>query len=355
MKYVPINIVMWTVIGSFLVSVITAISYAALLFFYSGCYPLVTTPITYPIALAAGVLGLTTWLVLSFSAIPRAVAYLIMLKKKQIEGRVITGVITLCLGFLPVLVLVTSVLADYCWGGGVYYRVWSSTRIISANSNDAATVFYEVNSPSCRSLIARTAGVTALRVRNLRIQFYTNDLTRYTLSRRINDKVANVVSDYISCRAQGHSAAYCHDVLRLLADPSSETNKYLADIRAKEGGIPNKWIRNVAKCKSMDGVNIITFHVIDGEIAWSYEVSYLSDGQLRYCSSERLDPLDFNPTYTNIIIEVKKQVEEKMKEDGSYGKFGSCHHYWELKKQLLKERGIKWMSPSELNPGTCYD
>ena len=34
---------------------------------------------------------------------------------------------------------------------------------------------------------------------------------------------------------------------------------------------------------------------------------------------------------------------------------GQCHKIWREKKQLLKERGISWLSPSELNPYNRYD
>lgn len=35
---------------------------------------------------------------------------------------------------------------------------------------------------------------------------------------------------------------------------------------------------------------------------------------------------------------------------------GSCHSFWAMKKQILKEKyGITWYSPSELNPDIKYD
>lgn len=35
---------------------------------------------------------------------------------------------------------------------------------------------------------------------------------------------------------------------------------------------------------------------------------------------------------------------------------GRCHHYWGIKKSLLKEKyGIIWYTPHECDPFTCYD
>lgn len=340
---------MRTLIGSFLVSVIISIPLAVLLLKSGGCTPIT---ITYTFALAAAGLGLTTWLILSLLAIPRAVVYLNRLKKKEVEGRVFTGVVTLCLGLIPVVVFLTLMLPG-SRGGGVCVR--GSSHNFSANSNDVTTVSLEVNSPSFRSLVARAAGVAAWRVRNLGVQFDGEDVSNYVYSKRVNDKVDNVVFAYLSCRSDGHSAAYCHDVLQLLANPCPVTNRFLADISKQEGVIPSKWIRNVVASKSTDGGTYREFLVIEGEIAWSYYVSYRSDGRFQSGSSEKLDAIEFNPAYTNVIKEVVNQVEERMKKEGSYGQFGSCHQFWALKKQLLKEKGINWRSPSELNPSTCYD
>ena len=65
--------------------------------------------------------------------------------------------------------------------------------------------------------------------------------------------------------------------------------------------------------------------------------------------------VEFDPAHTDLMTEVENLVEDKMNAEGSHGDFGSCHRSWELKKDLLQQRGIKWRSPSELNPNICYD
>jgi hypothetical protein len=34
---------------------------------------------------------------------------------------------------------------------------------------------------------------------------------------------------------------------------------------------------------------------------------------------------------------------------------GSCHKYWQLKKELLKNVGIDWKTPQECNPRVVFD
>lgn len=36
--------------------------------------------------------------------------------------------------------------------------------------------------------------------------------------------------------------------------------------------------------------------------------------------------------------------------------FGACHWYWDHKKRILREEYyMRWRSPQDLNPGTCFD
>jgi hypothetical protein len=36
-------------------------------------------------------------------------------------------------------------------------------------------------------------------------------------------------------------------------------------------------------------------------------------------------------------------------------RLGSCHRIWKLMKDQLKEQGIAWYSPAEMNPGVRFD
>jgi hypothetical protein len=58
------------------------------------------------------------------------------------------------------------------------------------------------------------------------------------------------------------------------------------------------------------------------------------------------------------IKKAKSLLEEGRPEEAAnlFMQLGSCHRFWALKKQILKEKyGITWYSPAELNPDIKYD
>lgn len=100
----------------------------------------------------------------------------------------------------------------------------------------------------------------------------------------------------------------------------------------------------------------VAYRVIDGEIGWIYHIEFNPDGSL-YSVKDRwkCDAKDIDPKYRRLFKLVDDEIKEAMEKDGSYGKLGSCHSFWRMKKELLKTKGISWRSPSELNPGTLFD
>ena len=69
----------------------------------------------------------------------------------------------------------------------------------------------------------------------------------------------------------------------------------------------------------------------------------------------KCDAHELDPTFAPILKEVDAQVEAQMKQEHTYGRFGALHTFWRLRKQRLKERGIVWHSPEELNPHIRYE
>lgn len=100
----------------------------------------------------------------------------------------------------------------------------------------------------------------------------------------------------------------------------------------------------------------VDYILSDGDVAWRYSAQFKPDGTLAdFAEQGKSDAKDSDPQYRKVIETVESAVEAEMKKSGSFGLFGSCHTFWSLKKEKLKARGIEWRSPSELNPGTCYD
>ncbi len=251
------------------------------------------------------------------------------------------------------ILLLLSLFLTGCGYGGVSGQVQLAPSDISANRNDVDTVEAEINTPAFRALLANAAGVGEWRLRRQRISLGSS-VASWTSSTHLRKPVASALSLYLSCRAEGHSSAYCRDALAAIHKPSPQY-AFLNDLHETEPRIPEGWISRIESRANAEGGRVVAFVVLDGELAWSYALSYRPDGQLKYSMSSRVDAVEFNPGYTNVIAKVDRMVEDKMKAEGTHGEFGSVHSFWKMKKEMLQERGIRWRTPSELNPTISYD
>jgi hypothetical protein len=99
----------------------------------------------------------------------------------------------------------------------------------------------------------------------------------------------------------------------------------------------------------------VKYSLRDAEVAWCYDF-YLTRGGTAFNISEwKTDAKEFDPKFRTVIEEVEKEASAEMKQKGMFGKFGSAHSFWRLKKEKLKAKGIAWRSPEELNPGVTID
>jgi len=250
---------------------------------------------------------------------------------------------------LAVLVLLVTGLGLWnCW---IYTGLDKSIEF-EANSNDVPTVQAEIDSPDFRMILARVADVSQWRARHLALEI--TDQWMWKVSKGGNQRLADALRVYLSCRAEGHSAEYCRAVMARGNAPATAEYGFLDDIRRKYGGIPQKWIHNIKNLPTPAGGRTITVVVLDGELAVSYTVAYGDHGSITYVDFERIDAVVFSPEYEGVITDVENQIDTRVKNEGIHG-LGSCHAIWRIKQDLLKERGIIWRSPSEMNPGTCYD
>ena len=64
--------------------------------------------------------------------------------------------------------------------------------------------------------------------------------------------------------------------------------------------------------------------------------------------------------YKAIEKEVDAEAERLTREELGMSEdqwwFGSCHTFWKYKKRILREKyHMRWRSPQDLNPTTCFD
>ena len=66
------------------------------------------------------------------------------------------------------------------------------------------------------------------------------------------------------------------------------------------------------------------------------------------------DSAEYSDAYLAILPELKTKIEAELK-DVRRG-HGFCFHHWHPKEEILeRDYGIKWASPSVLNPGVMFD
>ena len=75
------------------------------------------------------------------------------------------------------------------------------------------------------------------------------------------------------------------------------------------------------------------------------------DAYTRQTDSIRSDPIETDPRFADIFREVDAELDRRYPER----RRGQCHRRWGAKRSLLKERGIEWLSPPDLNPYVRFD
>jgi hypothetical protein len=187
---------------------------------------------------------------------------------------------------------------------------------------------------------------------------------------------------YSASRDEGHTRDFCMAALTNRTDLSSVTDPYLRALLKERPMLPADRLTNsastaytnkagtiVSQSTSTTFVNgkMVTTNVtekpkgdevgqrvdyvlVDGEIAWVYFVQFKPDGTVDYVMESRRDAKEFDPKYSQTI----KEVEDEVKKAGIHGR-GSVHIFWSIVQKKLKNNGIDWHSPAELNPNTRFD
>ena len=63
------------------------------------------------------------------------------------------------------------------------------------------------------------------------------------------------------------------------------------------------------------------------------------------------DPVEETEAYKEAMKEIQPILDEMFPRQF----IGMCHLYWPQKQQFLKERGVDWKTPIEMNPGVLFD
>jgi hypothetical protein len=206
-----------------------------------------------------------------------------------------------------------------------------------------------------------------------------------------SEKAFNVLSDelrnYVRAREEGHTRAFLLAALTNRVAASAISDPDLRAIAANRTLLPISWLKKLDSGTTTNKAGVVasrtisttvvngksvtketayiprvdevcrwvSYVLVDGEVAWRYSVKFKADGALDYVHDSRCDAKEYDTKYQKAIKEVEDEADAEMKRDGSFGRFGSVHTFWHLKKEKLRTRGIEWRSPAELNPNTNYD
>lgn len=189
----------------------------------------------------------------------------------------------------------------------------------------------------------------------------------------------NVVHDrllaYVAGRKEGHTreymfAAMTNKSILHLSQPDDDLRYLLiarpmipeALLRKYASGMEtNRPARGYGRSQEFGPpvTNTVTrwtaYCVVDGLVAWGYYLHFNPDNTFNFLEEVKCDAHELDPKFAPVLKGVDAQVEAQMKQEHTYGRFGSLRTFWRLRKQRLKERGIDWYTPAELNPNTRYE
>jgi hypothetical protein len=266
-------------------------------------------------------------------------------------------------------------------------KEWVSVRPIvdSPGSQELQTELLDTN---ILALIEKHVGITADDASNIVVAPEAREVQIYLLKEQSQEAYHALViylMEYSKARLDGHTKECLYAALTNQAAPTNIADSDLRDLATNLIVLPPTWFRrNEAgsitnfpsdkrrivhqEISGNTGSNAISqltniveitrsvaFDMVDGRVAWRYEVEYGRDGKFFDVSQGKVDAKELDPNFKAVLEEVNQAVEAEMRRSGTFGKFGSIHSFWGLKKKKLKERGIDWMSPEDLNLNTIYD
>lgn len=94
-----------------------------------------------------------------------------------------------------------------------------------------------------------------------------------------------------------------------------------------------------------------TYHLINAIDPELSDEAFLE--QEKAYRSLLFDPVQRTPQWEEIIYDVELECDERLKNKTRF--MGFCYEYWSTKKAVLAKRGIRWNSPSIMNPHVRFD
>ena len=245
--------------------------------------------------------------------------------------------------------------------------------------NTTSAVRAEILDPHLLRVIAAANDLSTQDIAGLRL--YQNPENRVVELYRLEASLRafNVVNDrlkaYIDGRKEGHTREYmtaaltnksilhfnqADDDLRYLLVarpmiPEAMIKKYAA---GTETNRPPRVIGHV-NIDDPPATNLISrwtaYAVVDGPVAWGYYLHFKPNNTFDYLEELKCDAIELDPKFAPLLKEVDAPIVAQMKRDHTDQGRDALHTFWRLRQQRLKERGLDWHTPAELNPHIRYE
>lgn len=231
---------------------------------------------------------------------------------------------------------------------------WRSWRV-QPNQNVGKAIIAEINSPEFRKLLADHTSATPEALEHFRMEITPGDefwLKDYVMYGSLPDDACEVLQKYISLRDRDHTKAYAYWVLRQQSSQSDCAAEDVEAIREHDSDVIVSWLTFVRQTIENNQTRRY-YRLIDGDVAWEYEITRNAKDHTTRCDVEKSSAVEFDPRFKDVFAEVERKLDAEHPRGFTF--MGGCHMYWAEKQQMLRDRGIDWYTPAELNLDTIYD
>ncbi len=234
---------------------------------------------------------------------------------------------------------------------------------IKLSHNSSSEVVSEIQDMTILNLMCDSAGIPREILKDITIKYIGSPPYRIELYWPKDkmygfDGLSCKIEYYVDARIKGHTKKYVLEKLTTQNNKENISDPQLKDLLAERPELLVSWLEKKDIDETIDGTDDkfirVMFILVDGDIAWCYTLFYSHEDVFEGLSEERRDAKEYDSKFQDVIRKAEEEASKTMRRENITG-LGSCHTFWNLKKEYLKAKGIQWKSPSELNPYSSYD
>ncbi len=227
---------------------------------------------------------------------------------------------------------------------------------VEASHNTPAAIRQELQDTNTIGLIAASTHLSAKDLATLAVapQPGAPDLSFYDLGGSSNawHAFGAKLEYYVHGRLDGHTKAFLlsglTNLTRSAETPEPDLRTLLSQRPELPAGLLKRWDAGSHTNEFKEPFRTVEYYYVDGEVAWSYHMTFSQGGRLFGISDWRVDAREYDPKYQKLMEEVDQAVLAEIKQ-----KRGRA--FWEIKKEKLRARGVSYHTFEELNPGVIVD